>query len=286
MPRFFDHLVVCVADLDAARATYQALGFTLTPPADHPFGTRNSLALMQGSFIELLTVARPEAIPAPSPGRFSFGAHNQAFLKDGEGLSMLSLQGKDARDDARAFAAEGLGDYEPFDFGRDAVMPDRRKVRVGFSLAFAVDPSFADMAFFTCQQQHPPELFWRAEFQKHANTAVRISEVVLPAEDPAAHREYLEKLMGTSATLGEGELAVGPDSDRLILLDEKGMTKRYPETAGASPRVRATRLLVEDLNAARKQLDRNGVPHRLAERSLIVPHTAAHGIVLEFAEAR
>ncbi|MBM3548407.1 MAG: VOC family protein [Alphaproteobacteria bacterium] len=285
MPRLFDHLVVCVADLDTARATYQALGFTLTPHADHPFGTRNSLALMQGSFIELLTVARPADVPPPAPGRFSFGAHNQAFLREGEGLSMLSLQGKDAWEDAQAFAADGLGRYDPFDFGRDALMPDGRKVRVGFSLAFAVDPSFADMTFFTCQQHHPPELFWRAEYQRHANGATRISEVILPAEDPPSHRAFMEKLMGTPAALADGELSVGPASDRLVLLDPKRMSERYPETAGASGRVRAARLLVDDLGAMRKQLQRSNVPHRNATESIVVPHTAAHGIVLEFAAA-
>ena len=38
-----DHLVLCVRDLERARDLYRRLGFTLTPPARHPFGTGNSL---------------------------------------------------------------------------------------------------------------------------------------------------------------------------------------------------------------------------------------------------
>ena len=43
MPRGIDHLVIAVRDLDAARATYQRLGFTLTPEARHPFGNCDHL---------------------------------------------------------------------------------------------------------------------------------------------------------------------------------------------------------------------------------------------------
>ena len=54
--RGIDHVVLCVRDLEAARAAFQHLGFTLTPHAVHPFGTGNSLVQLQGCFIELLTV--------------------------------------------------------------------------------------------------------------------------------------------------------------------------------------------------------------------------------------
>ena len=57
MPRGIDHLVIAVRDLDAARATYQRLGFTLTPEARHPFGTKNALVQLNGAFLELVAMA-------------------------------------------------------------------------------------------------------------------------------------------------------------------------------------------------------------------------------------
>ena len=51
MNRAIDHLVLCVRDLEAARAIYRRLGFTLTPPARHPWGTGNSLVQLQGNFL-------------------------------------------------------------------------------------------------------------------------------------------------------------------------------------------------------------------------------------------
>ena len=37
--RGLDHIVHCVQDFDGMRMTMAQAGFTLTPPAEHPFGT-------------------------------------------------------------------------------------------------------------------------------------------------------------------------------------------------------------------------------------------------------
>ena len=75
-----------------------------------------------------------------------------------------------------------------FNFGREATLPDGSKARVDFSLAFVTEPSMPDAVFFTCQQ-HAPQYFWRPEYQKHANGAIRIAEVVMSAARPDALSE-------------------------------------------------------------------------------------------------
>ena len=49
--RGLDHLVLAVRDLDRAADFFTGLGFTLTPRAEHPFGTSNHLAIMDGGVI-------------------------------------------------------------------------------------------------------------------------------------------------------------------------------------------------------------------------------------------
>ena len=162
MSRRLDHLVVCVRDLAQAALDWQTLGFSLTPTGVHPFGTSNRLAMFGNNFLELLAVTDAAAVPPAAPGRFSFAAHNRDFLTTGEGMSMLAMHSADAHADAARFKADGIGAYAPFDFGRDAVLPGGGAARVEFSLAFATDPAMPGIAFFTCQQRHPPELFWKA----------------------------------------------------------------------------------------------------------------------------
>ncbi|WP_225150063.1 VOC family protein [Bradyrhizobium sp. NBAIM08] len=171
MPRRLDHLVICVHDLQQAALDWQKLGFTLTPTGVHPFGTSNRLAQFSDNFLELLAVTDDALVPAAAPGRFSFAAHHRDFLGRSEGMSMLALHSTDAHADAARFAARRIGAYAPFDFGRDAVLPAGGTARVEFSLAFATDPAMPGIAFFTCEQRHPPELFWKPDYQRHAHGA-------------------------------------------------------------------------------------------------------------------
>ena len=128
--RPIDHLVLCVRDLDAARRVYERLGFTLTPKALHPFGTANSLVQLRGNFLELLAVADRSLIKPVGEGEFGFAAFNERFLAAREGMSMLVFASDDARRDQQEFAASGLDTYAPFDFSRQAVLPDGSAVTV------------------------------------------------------------------------------------------------------------------------------------------------------------
>ncbi|ADZ70614.1 VOC family protein [Polymorphum gilvum] len=195
MSRGLDHVVVAVRDLEAAAAVWQALGFTLTPKARHPFGTANRLIQLDGAFIELLAVEDAASIADPAPGAFSFAAFNRDFLAARVGASMLVVDSTDPAADRAAFAAAGLPVFEPFAFERTAAAPDGGSARVGFDLTFTADPQAPGIGFFTCRNRYP-ENFWKADYQRHANGARRLADVVLVAEDPADHHIFLEAFAG------------------------------------------------------------------------------------------
>lgn len=217
-----DHLVVCVRDLDAARDLYQALGFTMAPKAQHPFGTGNSNIQLQGSFLEILTVMEPGDIVPSRPGHFSFSEFNRDFLARGEGASMLVLESQDTEADLSRFNAHNLATFAPFDFQRQAGLPDGTSVTVGFSLAFAVDPGMPDAAFFTCRQ-HAPEHFWKAEYQKHQNTAQSLREVAIVSDHPASHQAFLAGFTGVRETVSKGA--------QLTIRTERGDVSVYTPAA-------------------------------------------------------
>lgn len=289
MNRAIDHLVLCVRDLDAARGFYRRLGFTPTPPALHPWGTGNFLAQMQGSFLEVLAVAEKRKIAPPEPGGFGFGWFNASFLEKREGFSMLVLQTQDARADRQAFARAGLDTYPVFDFERKAKQPDGSEARVAFSLAFATHKNMPEAAFFTCQQ-HAPQYFWKPEYQKHANGAINVTEVVMRAPDPAAFAPFFAGLQGKDAVrAGKGRLDVQAGGGNIAVLDPAGTAARFPgmEFGGPadSPVFVGYRVAVADPGAVEKLLKTEGVPAGKIADALVVGPREAYGAAIEFARA-
>lgn len=215
--RTIDHFVVTVPDLDRAAAAFEALGFTLTPRAQHPWGTANRLALLPGgNFIEVLEIDRPELIP-PHGGGFSFGAFNADFLAHGLGPSMLVLATGDADADTRRYADAGLAHFPRFDFERQGRLPDGSTATLAFSLAFTRDAAMPACGFFTCHNR-APELFWKPEFQRHANGAQAIEAVLLAAPEPAAHGAFLAGFSGGEVTATDDGIVVGCGRHRIEVL--------------------------------------------------------------------
>lgn len=285
MTRGIDHLVLAVRDLSKARAFYEALGFTTTPRAEHPWGTANHLVQLNGCFLEVLGVADPARIAPPKPDEFSFGAHNRDFLAKRQGMSMLVFQSHDARRDQAEFRAAGLETYAPFDFGREAKLPDGAIARVAFSLAFVTDPRMPEAAFFTCQQ-HAPKYFWKREFQVHANGARTVAEVIMVAPDPAGLAEFFAKLQGKESVRAAGEtLAVATARGRIAVLSAPAFAARFghPSPGPATPHFAAFRISGTDPAEQAKRLSAAGIPHRLAAGALQVPASAAFGVAIEFA---
>lgn len=194
MPRGLDHVVHAVRDLDAAAGLYRRLGFTVGARNRHPWGTHNYVIQFPGVYIELLTLAEPEKLGADG---FSvlFAKYNDDFAKRSEGLSMLILESKNARADEAAFHVAGIAVSEGMQFEREGKRPDGSAVKLGFSLAFADDKLAPDIHFATCQQ-HYPENFWNPAFQQHANGVETVAGVVLVANEPARHRDFLLAFTG------------------------------------------------------------------------------------------
>lgn len=286
--RGIDHLVLCVNDLDKARAFYERLGFTCTPRAVHPWGTGNTLVQLQGNFLEVLAIVDPAKLAPPAAGQFDFGRFNAEYLKKREGFAMLVFQSRDARADQAQFKAAGLDTYAPFDFERQARLPDGSSARVAFSLAFVTHKRMPEAAFFVCQQ-HAPQHFWKPEYQKHANGVRVVSEVVMRAPDPGAYADFFAGLQGRDAVKASpGRLDVRTALGSVALLDARRIAERYPDMAlpgpTDSPVLVGYRVEVADIAAVEKLLRANKVIARRHRGALIVDPADAFGAAIEFAE--
>jgi catechol 2,3-dioxygenase-like lactoylglutathione lyase family enzyme len=282
-PRGLDHLVIGVRDLDAAGAFYERLGFTVGARNRHPWGTENRIVQFPGSFLELITVGDPGAIPEPAPGRFSFGAFVRDALARSEGMSMLVLESRDSEADNASFAAAGIGAFEPFFFERQARRPNGEEVRVAFSLAFAADPAAPECGFFVCQQ-HEPQNFWNPAFQQHANGATALSSAILLTSAPEQHRAFLSAFTGGAEILeGNEDYVMDLPRGRIDVLDAEAAHAIYQTPPEPTPaRFLGFCVTVPDLDAVAQRLHAAGIICAQGDDRIVVPPEAALGCVIAF----
>jgi catechol 2,3-dioxygenase-like lactoylglutathione lyase family enzyme len=286
-PRPIDHLVLAVRDLDAARATYAKLGFTVAPIAHHPFGTSNSVVQMNGGYLELLAVTDQAKIPPATETGFSFAGFNRDYLEHREGFSAIALQSEDAAADIADFAAHKLPTYDLVKFERMAKGPDGSERPLAFSLAFTSDArTHGQAAFFTCQHHHS-ENFWRPEYQRHANGALRVDSAVFVTRDPADFHIFFTWFTGQHDILSTSlhtSFDLGPN--RLDVLSPVAFRAFFGEEAGPDPRrFTGYRITVADLVATRAHLKTNAVPFAELHEAVVVPSTFAHGCAIAFVTA-
>ncbi|HEX2553277.1 MAG TPA: VOC family protein [Microvirga sp.] len=284
MTRGIDHLVVAVRDLDAAARLYERLGFTVGARNRHPWGTENRVIQLAGSFIELISVGEDAGIPPHEPRRFSFGAFVRDYLAVREGLAMLVLDSADSKADAAAFAADGIGDFEPFFFERRGRRPDGAETHVAFTLAFAQDPAAERAGFFLCQH-HFPENFWNESFQRHPNRASALSAVTLAAPEPPAHEAFLTRFTGVEPSSPDGDdLSYTLARGRIDVVTPDDAAEIYgsvdADPAGAAFVAFAVRIPNPQGQAA--LLTEGGIPYQTIGSRLVVPASAAHGVTIAF----
>lgn len=285
MTRGIDHIVHVVHDLDAAQACYERLGFQVGLENAHPWGTRNRLVLVPGSYIELLSIPASAKLPAVSPGVYSFGAFNRDFLRDcGEGLSSLALQSDDPAADKRVFDQAGFGGYAVMDFSRQGRRPDGGAIGVSFSLAFARDPESSHACFFTCLQRTPQQI-WFPESQQHGNGAGKIAAIVCTAENPTDHHIFMGTFAGTRAiratSLG---LNIEAPRSEILVYAPQAFSDIFGTEApkGQGMRVAAVVFKVKNLAVTKRCLTGNGLKPRSLHNRLVLGPAGTAGAVIAF----
>jgi hypothetical protein len=279
-----DHLVLAARDLGALSEFYERLGFTLTPQAQHPFGTGNRLAQLQGGFIELVSVTKPEDVPEPKSGEFSFGAYNRDFLAQDEGMSMLALSSLGWEEDRATLESLGFELFAPFGFGRKARLPDGKEVKLDFRLTFVTDPEMPRAPFFTCDHRHPAEVFWKPDFQTHANGARRIAEITMVSELPEAHIPFLKRMFGAVVPINGG-VCTSLEEAGLCILEPDAFEETFPgaqapDLMGNEARFGGFRVTVNDLAAAEALWRDNGIAYRRVGSRIYVAGGHAFGALV------
>ena len=172
-----------------------------------------------------------------------------------------------------------------FDFGREGKRPDGSTVKLAFSLAFAVEAHSPDARFAVCQHHHP-ENFWNPAFQTHANGAQSVSGVVLIANHPARHRDFVKAYTGEAEVVsGAAGISVHTENGDVEILEPSAARDLFGhpvKAEGEAITLNAMRFSVADLAATEALHRQNGMAVRRQGERLIVPPDEAFGATLIF----
>jgi catechol 2,3-dioxygenase-like lactoylglutathione lyase family enzyme len=273
-----DHTLIGVRDLEAARAAWQGLGFTVCPRGRHiGWGTANYCIMLDTGYVELLGIV--------DPTQFTNGLDK--VLESREGMFALAFASDDADGLVAALTAAGLHPDGPKDLKRLLELPDG-DVLPAFKLVHLSPAETPELKAFVCQHL-TPALIRRPEWLVHPNGARRLVAVTIASDRPTDAGFGYVRLFGEDALrAGDGEVAVATPSGTLRFATPRWLVRQYGGAGTVSslacPWPAAMTVAVDDLDRTAGVLARRGVHFHAGEANLVVPAAAATGTILEFVD--
>ena len=284
--RNLDHFVMPVADLASARARYTSLGFTVANDANHPFGTQNCCVFFgDATFIEPLTIGNPDNYRAALQAENAFvKGHSSYTAKHGsEGFSHLVVKSENAKADRAAFVEAGISTGNIVDFCRIFTKPDGTTGEVAFSLAFATPHASSSAAFFACEVVKAVQ-GGRGALVHHANGALCTKQVVLSANKPSDHTEFLSHFLDVEPQTIENGLSYTTETGTVEIITVDHCNHKYAPAFASNLSLQALVLQVARLTETRKLLAQNSVRVHDRQDRIIVPPALGQGGTIVFEE--
>jgi len=241
----FDHALIGVNDLEAAKLAYERLGFTACPRGRHiGWGTANYCIMFEDDYLELLGIVDAS----------QFTNNLDVFLKEnGEGLLGMAFAGPDA--DKTYQVLKDLGAQPPKDLSRLLELPEGT-VEPRFKLVHVPAEATPGLRGFFCQHL-TPEMMRRPEWLIHANGSTGLA----------------------SATIGVSEIDSAATSYARIF-GETGPVLHLVDTA--EPGLLEIAIRSANLSATEQYLKEVGVSVSVDRDGLVVDPEEACGAVLRF----
>ena len=180
-----DHVLIAVRDLDAAKDTFERLGFKVTPEGRHPGrGTSNRLVVFGEEYLELISVHDPEGD--------LFRPNLPSFLDAREGLFIFSMGTGDVYGRVRGVRSAGVLITNPVKGSRQA--GDGTTAYSWTQAEIAPEEMPGSQTFFI-QHDHTIEERYTEppDSTNHPNGVLGISSLSLAVKDAdAASRRWTE----------------------------------------------------------------------------------------------
>jgi hypothetical protein len=275
-----DHLLVDSDDLEADRAVWQRLGFTMTPRGRHPqWGTGNYCAMMGQGYLELIGVVDPD--------EFAANAARRGSRRQGKGLSAIALATDDAQGAKTELTAAGVASDGPKNLSRLLEAEDGTS-EPRFDILHLPGEASPAIPMFLCGHR-TPHLVRRPGWTEHPNGARALTSIAVPVDDPPAHVDAYAKLLGLGAvTLTDDILTLRVGSSAVILARPGDLATQYPDLLpepGEGPCPGVVTLAVKDPGLTAEYLSGAKVPIMRDRQSVMVAAEDACGIAMVFEKA-
>ena len=268
-----DHVVINVRDqLDAALATYQRLGFTMTPRGYHTLGSMNHLAIFGTEYLELIA-ARPGDTGRPEIMASPFGLNGLVFGTDDSAAVFSAL--RDA----------GVPVLPPLQFSRPVELSTGPRDATFRTVRLPPETTQAGRLYFC--HHFTRDLVWRDEWRHHANGAIGVIRAVIVARDPSRLGDLFARMFGPTAVRQiEGGLSLMLGLSRFDVLTAEALRRQFaamPTVDGGRDEFMAA-LTIRTRSLEQAYTTLSGVQAVREADRVVVPASLAFGAILEFRE--
>ncbi len=275
-----DHPVMAARDLDAARITYEQLGFTIPPRGSHvEWGTGNLCIMFPDDYLEI------RGIVDASRFTMNLDKHLEQF---GEGLMGVAFRTDDVQTSYREMVDRGMRVAEPRRLTRNFEHPEGW-TQPSFDLCVPEPDDIEGLMHVVVLQHLTPELIRRPDFLAHPNACVGVNAMAGIIDDTKRVAAKLALLLGDDSvqTNADGVHLVVLGGQQIELLLPQAYRARFGDVNdtpdSAMPRLGAMTLRVEDLGRTQDVLAGNDVAFGSPNEGTIrVGPDYTCGIVLDF----
>jgi hypothetical protein len=283
---YLDHLAHWVADMHAASALLERLGFLATPYAEHthaagaddapvPAGSANQCVMLEAGYLELLTPIGDTAI----------AREVRAALSRYTGLHLTALCVADAAAHRERLVSAGFAQRPSVSLARESTLAGGGACTLRFTV---VRPEVGCLPEGRVQflTHHTPDELWQPRWLNHPNTARALTDMLFCVEDPREASRRYQRYLGRTAEPVHGGYVVALERGRLTLLAAERVAALLPGIdIPCVPFMAAYAIDCRSLGSARAVLRASGIDFiDHAHQGLTVPALPALGGTIAFTE--
>jgi catechol 2,3-dioxygenase-like lactoylglutathione lyase family enzyme len=274
-----DHPVIAVRDLDASRAVYERLGFTVPPRGSHvEWGTGNLCIMFRDDYLELRGII--------DPARFTLDL-DKHLERHGEGMMGIAFGTTGADAAFEEMTASGMHPKPVRALSRNFEKPEGW-VQPRFRLCFPDAADVEGLMHVVLCEHLTPELLREPAYLSHANGVVGVNGIVGVVGDLDRIEAVQRRLLGEAAVSRRpnGLYITVPSGQSIELLMLGPFIARYgavwPDAKRASHVLPVLRLRVADIAATKRHFEKEAVPFIDRDGKLLVGPGETCGVLMTF----